>query len=161
MILCSSCILSLCQQQEDARNTLPKFAEINTIIDAIFFFCFAKIFATWQDKKEVAKSTKSCHIMREKKSKVITFKCWTHGGCYKMKQDFQKVLLSCFTSNQTWLKCCGWSLVHLLNKIGKKNCCAHMPYSILWFFKNHIYISKLIPPCLTTVVIQLQKPPCY
>jgi hypothetical protein len=58
MILCSSCILCLCQQQEDARNTLPKFAEINTIIDAIFFFCFAKFSQLGKIKKEVAKSTK-------------------------------------------------------------------------------------------------------
>jgi hypothetical protein len=70
MILCSSCILCLCQQQEDARNTLPKFAEINTIIDAIFFFCFAKIFATWQDKKEVAKSTKGFFICKKHGSEL-------------------------------------------------------------------------------------------
>jgi len=52
-----------------------KFAEINTIIDTIF--------TTWQDKKEAAKRTKGgffflnmgCHIMREKKSNVTTFKC--------------------------------------------------------------------------------------
>jgi hypothetical protein len=51
-----------------------KFAEINTIIDAIL--------TTWQDNNEGAKSTKgfffknmSCHIMRGKKSKVTTFKC--------------------------------------------------------------------------------------
>ncbi len=84
----------------------------------------------------------SCHIMREKKSKVITFKCWTHGGCYKMKQDFQKVLLSCLTSNQTWLKCCGWSLMHLLQNWKKIKIVVVIRHNQLFYFLKITFIYQ-------------------